>query len=406
MSAEYDVYLLAPDADYALAHIDFGSSAPTTYPTRTAAGWLEYTKVQNDVGSFRIGLPYPQFDPTMLRLDARLVVWRKPAYGMRYLDFAGLVRSDPCDFYQRGSAVYLEARGVDYNHILKRREIAAFAGSAESNKTGAADYVMKAYVKENLGTLATADRDISSVGFTVQADIFPGYPIGLGTIISKAATYRNLLETLQEISDDSHSIEATSTYFGIVPTGSGSTMEFRTNITQFAQDHRHPSGPTGFNGAQGPVVIGLDRQNLDNATLIQDRVDEVTFVYGLGPGEGAARNVQTAADTTRAGASPLNRIETSINASNASSNAEVSAAAQAKLRDGRPRKSFSGTLVETPGTRYGIDWGHGDYLTAVFAGRVMDCRVDAVTVRISDGKESVNATLRSEEFTAPVSPPT
>jgi len=149
------------------------------------------------------------------------------------------------------------------------------------------------------------------------------------------------------------------------------------------------------------VVIGVDRQNLDNASLIQDRIDEVTFAYGLGPGEGAARTVQTATDATRAGASPFNRIETSVNASNAATDAEIIAAAQAKLREARPRRSFSGTIVETPATRYGMDWQHGDYLTAVFAGRVMDCRVDAVTVRISDGAESISATLRSEDYAAP-----
>jgi hypothetical protein len=399
MSAEYDVYLLAPEADYALAHIDFGSSAPTTYPSRMAAGWMEYTKVQNNVGAFRLGLPYPQFNTELSRLDARLVVFRKPPDGARYLDFAGFIRTDNVDYYQRGSNMYMEIRGVDYNHLLKRRVIAALATSAGANKSGPADNVIKAYVRENMGALATADRDLSFMGFTVQSDL------GYGTSISKAASYAGLLETLQAISEDSHSTEATSTYFGIVPTYDGWLMEFRTNVTQFGNDHRHPSGPSGMNGAQGPVVIGLDRQNMDNASLIQDRIDEVTFCYGLGQGENLVREIQTATDATRVGASPFNRIETTINATNGTG-AEVTAQAMARLRDGRPRKSFSGVLVETAGTRYGIDWNIGDYLTTVFAKRVMDCRVEAVSVSISGNQESVQATLRSNETYEQAAPET
>ena len=392
MPATYEIYLLAPEADYPLVHLDWGASADAagTSHTRTAVGWLEYVNVVNDVGSWRMGLPYPQFDENLARLDARLVVWRKPAGGHRYLDFAGYVRTDPVDFYQRGNVLYMELRGPCGNFDLKRREIEAFSGTAGANKSGPADDVMKEYVYENLGAGAAADRDLTALGFTIQDNL------SAGTTISKAASYKNLLDALQDIADDSHSTEATAAYFGCVPLGNGWQSEFQTRIGQWGNDHRHLSGPSGVTGAQGAVVIGLDRQNMDNASLVQDRMNEATFVYGLGPGEGIARNIQTATDTTRVGASPRNRIEISVNANNADSDAEVAAAARAKLRENRPRRSFSGTMVETPATRYGIDWGHGDYLTAVFAGRVMDCRVDAVQVRIADGRESVNATLRSE----------
>lgn len=392
--SEYDVYLMAPDSDTMLDHFDSGYSADAaaTGRARIAFGALEYTNVMCDVGSFTITLPYPQFDMEKARLDARLVVWRKPPGGHKYLDFAGLVRSSPRpELYQRGNEMYCLLRGYSYNHLLKRRVIEGFATSPEASKSGAAESVMKEYVDEAMGPSAAAARDISAWGFTIQNDD------GLGTAIDKAASYKNLLDTLKDISGDSHSTPSTATYFGIVPTGSGWPMEFQTRLEMLGNDHRHPSGPSGVTGAQGPVVISLDRQNVDNVILIHSRMDEYNFVYGLGPGEGYERNIQTATSGVWSGASPLNRIEQTVNASNCGTNAEVTAMATAKLWDGRPRRSFSASIVDAPGTIYGLHYGFGDYLTASIMGYVFDCRVEAVTVRVADRDETITAQIKSED---------
>lgn len=398
MSASYEVYLLAPESDYVLDYFDSGYSTDVglTGRARKSFGTLEYTNVVNNIGSFYITLPYPQFDITKARKDARLVVWRKPPGGTRYLDFAGLVRSDPePEIYQRGSELYCILRGVSYNHVLKRRHIAYKVGESGYRHSGAADDVMKDFVYENLGGGATADRDMSAIGFSIQADA------SAGTSISKQASFDNLLDTLNEISDDSHSTEATCAYFGVAPLNNGWDMEFRTNIGQWGNDHRHPSGPSGITGAQGPVVLSLGRQNIDNTSLVNSSVDEITYVYGLGPGDGITRNIQETSDTTRIGASPLNRIEGTVNANNCtgpSSNADILAMAQAVLRSGRPRRSFSASIVDTPGTLYGKYYGFGDYVTTEFVNIIMDCRIESVTVTVNTNErdEKISAQIRSE----------
>lgn len=398
MTASYEVYLLAPDSDYVLDYFDSGYSADVagTGRKRKSFGALEYTNVVGDIGPFNISLPYPQFDITKARKDARLVVWRKPPGGARYLDYAGLVRSDPIpEIYQRGSELYCILRGVSYNHVLKRRHIAYKVNAAGFQHAGAADDVMKTFVYENLGAGAIAARDISAVGFTIQANVTAG------TSISKQASFDNLLDVLKDISDDSHKTEATCAYFGVVPLNNGWQMEFRTNIGQWGNDHRHPSGPSGVTGAQGPVVLSLGRQNIDNASLINSSVDEITDVYGLGPGDGTTRNVQEASDAARIGASPLNRIESTVNANNcvgATANADILAMAQAAVRAGRPRRSFSASIVDVPGTVYGKHYGCGDYVTTEFVKNIMDCRIEAVTVNVntSERDEKITAQIRSE----------
>lgn len=392
MSADYDCYLLAPDADYVLEHFDSGYSADVsnTGRGRLSFGTLEYTEVVNNVGAFNITLPYPQFDISKARLDSRLVVWRRPAGGHRYLAFAGLVRSSPYpEIIQRGNEMYCVLRGQTYNHILKRRVIAAFAGTAGASKSGPADSVMKEFVDENLVSSLIPSRNLGAV-FTIEDDA------ALGTAINKAASYDNLLKVLQDISNDSHTTESTCVYFGVVPTGSGWSMEFRTRIGQWGNDHRHPSGPSGVTGAQGPVVLSLDRQNLDNVSLIHDRMDEYNYVYGLGPNEGQERIINGAGAVMQSDDSPLNLIEVSVNASNAASGGEVTAVAFAKLWDGLPRRQFSASIVDTPGTIYGLHYGLGDYVTASIAKLVFDCRIEAVTVQVGDRDEKITAQIKAE----------
>jgi hypothetical protein len=393
MSASYEVYLLAPDADYVLDYFDSGYSADVagTGRARKSFGSLEYTNVVGDVGAFNISLPYPQFDISKARKDSRLVVWRKPPGGARYLDFVGLVRSDPTpEIYQRGSELYSILRGVSYNHILKRRVVAYRVDEAGFWHSGAADNVMKDFVYENLGAGAVGARDITAQGFTIQSQTT------LGTACDRQASFNNLLETLQAVSDDSRTVESTCIYFGMVPLNNGWQMEFRTNPRQWGNDHRHPSGPGAVTGVNGPVVLSLNRQNIDNASFVNNSIDEITMVYGLGQGEGVARAIVTATDLGRAGMSPFNLIEGVVNANNSSPIGDVLAAAQALLRAGRPRRSFSASIVSTPGTIYGLHWGFGDYVTTEFLGNIMDCRIEAVTVRIADSDENITAQIRSE----------
>jgi len=286
--------------------------------------------------------------------------------------------------------MYCVLRGYSYNHELARRVIAYKVDEAGYQHSGPADDVMKDFVYENLGAGAIAARQITKWGFTIQRDL------SVGTNISKQASFNNLLETLQEISADSHTTEATATYFGMVPLNNGWDFEFRTHIGQWGNDHRNGSGPSGINGAQGGVILSLGRQNIDQASLIHSSAEERTHIYGLGQDEGVARVVQEASDPARIGKSPLNRIEDTVNANNSALAADVLAAAQARLREGRPRRSFQATITETPGTVYGKHWGLGDYLTAEFAGIIMDCRADVVTVRIADGDENITTYIRSE----------
>ena len=69
------------------------------------------------------------------------------------------------------------------------------------------------------------------------------------------------------------------------------------------------------------------------------------------------------------------------------------------LRSGRARTIFQGRLIDTPDSRYGVDWAWGDYVTAQAFGQLIHCRIDAVSVSVKPGGgyERIDAWLRANQ---------
>jgi hypothetical protein len=68
--------------------------------------------------------------------------------------------------------------------------------------------------------------------------------------------------------------------------------------------------------------------------------------------------------------------------------------AYSKMQELRPRVVFEGQLIDTPKTRFGIDWGYGDIVTVRFQEMEFDGRIDTFDFRMSkDGEESVTAAV-------------
>ncbi|MCC7208334.1 MAG: hypothetical protein IT323_13585 [Anaerolineae bacterium] len=346
---------------------------------------LEYTLVENDVGSLFLtrneGLPYEFF-----KTDVRLEVWRSIDGGPARLegDTVWFVRKPELQI-RDNRMLYITA--YDAKHLLKRRVVAYKAGTSQAQKSGAASNLMKAIVRENLGSTATDTARRLSF-FQVAADNGAGYST------SKAFSYRQVMTVLQELARDS---AANGSYlsFDVVRTGDAAgTLEFRTYLHMRGNDHRHGLSPA-------PVLLSPDTGTLANITLADDAVEEVTFAYALGQGEGAARDVQTASNTARIGVSPYNRIEAAVEATNVAlgDTASLLAEAKARLREGRLRRSFAGELRETPDLRYGVHFGFGDAITAQVGRYAFNCRIDKVRVYINaEQGEAVNVNLRNDEL--------
>jgi hypothetical protein len=342
---------------------------------------FECQMVTNNVGTLTVSLPdsYRHF---LFPPDCRIEIWRslEGAKETLLFDTIWLVRKRTRRSPKTvPRSLNIMARSL--NNLLRRRFVAYAAGSAQAQKTGALDNVMKAIVRENLGSSAGTGRDWSSL-LSVELDR------GAAPSATKAFSKRIVFDVLQELAQSSEQA-GTPLYFDIVAVNTyPHQFEFRTFINQRGNDHRV--------GSSSALVIGPDDATLIDVELSEDWDDEVTYVEAAGQDVGASRLTQTVEDTARIGASPFGRIEAFVDARMYNSAAGLLAEAQTKLRAGQRRVVLTGQVQERPGKRFGVEWGWGDYLTAVVDGDAFDCRVDGVKVRVEGKREQIDVRLRGE----------
>jgi hypothetical protein len=265
--------------------------------------------------------------------------------------------------------------------LLNTRIVAYPANSAQASKSGPADDLMKAVVRENFGTLATdQQREISD-----WLDVAPD--LGLAPVVSKSFARRSVLHVLHELA--AASAEAgTPLYFDIVSPTSD-RLEFRTYIGTRGTNNTFPGGVS-------PRILSPEAGTLSQAIDSLDYEDEHTVVYAAGQGAETERQQVIVSDAARLAASPFARREQFVDARHVRDLPNLTAEAQAALAAGQPRRAFRATITSTPGMAYGQHWRWGDRVTAAFQGDLIDCQIDEVQVIVEGGRETVRATLRAE----------
>ncbi len=344
-----------------------------------AVSAFRYVLAYHEIGALTLALP-GDLDPWLLDEDRIIEVWRGPAgYPLR-LERNFFLRGLVDETDENGVSSFL-VTGLDGNFLLEGEPVAYYAGSSYAEKTGPADDLMKAVVRENLGALATdTARRRPSAQFSVAPDL------SQGPTITKAFAYKSVLEALWGLSQAAREA-GTAVYFDVVSLAGG-RFEFRTLVDQPGADRSRAGG--------NPLVFGLERRNLQKPRLEKDWTQEVNYVYAGGKGEGSARNIETAEDLSRSGRSLWARRAAFVNASNQTGDG-LTAAAQRRLGEGRPKISFGANILSVPGALYGVDWFWGDRVVAAHRGLDYNAVIDLVDVAVSEGgEETVDARLEVE----------
>jgi hypothetical protein len=342
-------------------------------------GTLTISRGLNTVGTLNLTLPYGLIE-TYITPDMRLEVWRAVNDGpwALFLNQTWFLRKPDITFSSNTYSTKITAfSALD---LLGTRTIAANDGTSGANKTGNADNLIKQYSRENIGSSGGTGRDLSSY-ITIESDL------SAAPSLTKTAARRPLLQTCQELAQAS-ATAGTLLYFDIVGAATISGLALRTYTGQYGTDRRFPSG---FN----PLVLSPDAGNLDDATYSQDYSQQATYIYAGGKGQGNDKIVGTASDTGAINASPFGRREVFVSASNADTTAAANAEANTALRARRVRSTLTGKIVQNETTIFGIHWGLGDLVTAQFAGKTIDSMIEAISISLQNGEESITGQLRS-----------
>lgn len=342
-------------------------------------GPFSYTKSLNADGDFSIALP-PSIALRDIAKDQLIRISRRPPGGVMAVDFAGIIRD--WSSAQTGAVYNRTIAGPGMGWVLSGRVVAYPAGHAQANQTDAADDLMRAVVRYNLGSSATtangraATASISSALFSVQADV------GLGPSLSMGFSYSNVADVLRKISNAARTA-GTPVYWELVPVGNA--FEFRVNVGQLGQD---------LTSGQNALTFGPEFGNLRGGRLDFVSRDESNYAYALGQGQEDSRNVQVSEDTDRSDASPWSLREVADEDTRLSTDSALLDLADASVINGRPLWMLSGELVSTDDTQYQRDWKLGDLVNTTFDGMQFPALVRAVTVAVDgQGNETVTGAI-------------
>lgn len=355
-AAAYEVWLNDPFGNH-LANISNFSA-------------LTLTRSANDLGSLSISVP--DLDYRLCREDGQIEVWRRVGDGPLRLvtETVWLIRL--IQRYRSGGQYYIDLGGPSLVDLLSCRIVPFASTSAYAQKSDQADDLMKAIVREQMGTLvADSTRSIATY-LAVQADQ------SRAPSVSKEFSNRLVLPALQEIAQISAANDV-PLYFDIAWLAQN-TYEFRTYPYQRGLDHT----ASGANA----LVLSEERGNLADPSISENYRQEVTYAY-------AGTLYGTASDTRRMRASPFNRREAYTDASGYTTQEGMAYEAQRVLHEGRPRILFEGRIVDNEDTRYGLEWDWGDCLSAEAFDQQFAARVDVLTLSVQNGMETIDARARS-----------
>lgn len=356
-------------------------------------GWerAEYGRVVNDVGACRVDVPLPfkqgRWTPAPVPLVRDLVLYftrrERPGQAWR------LVRW----YFLRGWEYKLEEgrdvltlRGYDPVYLLAGRIADAYYNlNAVFRGPEYATAMMRAVVVDHLLSGTATGRNLSGRGVSA------GTSAQAGAQLSLAFPNENVLDVLKEIARISREA-GTAVYFDFEP-GDGLNLQFRTYV-----------GVRGVDRTAFGVTFSPEAGTLTDVSMSFEHEDEVTVALAGGGGSVQALYYIRGEDTARINASPYNRRETFVAAWSENDPNRLIAISNERLMAGRPRRTFSGTLVPGHGAEFGRDWDFGDKVLARYRDQTFACTIDRVVIRAErdpntgEQAESVEARLETEEF--------
>jgi hypothetical protein len=339
---------------------------------------LTYTLAVNTIGTCEVVLP-ESVDAGLFRRDSRIEVWRSIDGGPEYLeaDKHWLVRKITRTIAANGSRT-LTIGCVCPNDILRRRVVAYPANNANAPFALPADGVIRGLITTNIAGDINETRDV--IPADLSSLFYAAGNASAGIAVAVQAARENVLETCRDVCAAAADAGA---YLAFDTVWDGSRLAVNTYIGQRGVDHRFPGG-------LNPVILGPDFGTMTDVEITEDYTGEWTCVIvPSGP--------TTATDDARVAASPFNHIEVVATGINTPVSGQLTSLVQNELRRGRPVRTIVGQIQDTPGTQYGKQWGWGDRVTVQVEGINYDARVDAVTVTVEGGKETITAAIRIDD---------
>jgi hypothetical protein len=351
----------------------------------------ELARSTNSAGAWAIILS-GDTDKRLFDMDRIVEFWREPVGGHETLLGVGFMRR--WHFFESpDGAEFVRCTGHDQIGLLGRRIVANYKGTDYTKKSDYADDMIKEIITEQFVNTSARFGDIyysrSSALSTAHFSVAPDE--SQGREIDKEFAWRNVLTTIQEIAEASQwptrSMDGVPVYFDLEYTGPAKFV-FKTYANSRGVDRT-------VSGGIAPVIFSVDRANLGRPSLDWRYDEEINMVYGGGPGQETSRMIDPENDQVRHNYSIWNYQESFKDAREATERPEVSFIAYTEMQNRLPYVEFSGDLLDTPRSRFGVDWMYGDEVTCRYKGFSFDGIVDGFLISVDqNGVEDIRASVK------------
>ena len=343
---------------------------------------LKYEVALNKITSFALTVPFEARYYDIFRLDAIVDVMRTDPSGAFQTEATFLTRMT--DQLEAEGDERFVATGFHANHLLKRRFIDPADDSVQPNggyatKAGTGGSVIRAYIREQAGDLASANRQ--TFGLVTPVELNDGGNTG-GNF-----RYENLWDELVKMGDVSN-IQIHIEHNG--------ARSFTCTVGTIGTDR-------SLNTVTDPVVslMVFDpvRGNIQSPQLTVDRRNEVTYVRTRGSGARDNR-ISIPLSSPRINDSLYNRIESTSDARGVDDTDALGIYLEGLkfLNEKRPETTFEfQPLVNTGGAIYRRNFYFGDTVTAQWGEFVDTLRVNSLTFEVQDEDETLEIGLQNEQ---------
>lgn len=228
-------------------------------------------------------------------------------------------------------------------------------GSAYDDRSGPAESLMKYWVNQNTAAGALVSRKIPNLVVTADE--------GKGGNVSYSLRYQTIAKMLEDIGK-------------INNIGWEVTYNIDTNNYEF--DVILPTDKT--EGSSSPVFFDIDFETILGSSLLSSKLEEKTFAYIGGIGEGATRTITTTF-LTSAIPTGFNRKELWVDAGNLSSLADLRREGEINLQKTQPEDKVQVDINNLGSFEYKTDWDLGNIVT--FQNKNWNYKLDIQIIGVS-----------------------
>lgn len=354
---------------------------------------LQFQKIVNDKGFFTLYLNNNDPKKSLFELMGILEVKRKiPGYTDWYTEFEGHCEDFYTEIFQNGNQQFTVV-GSGFNGMLAQRIIGYEEGTNQASKNDPSETVMKEYVQENAGNLATVANGRIAEGTFLNFDV--ALSSGLGTVWDGDRSGKNLLQTLQELANFAEMDFAVNTNVTI------GNYIFETYPNQLGIDRTVVGldSTTGLNASgNAPHIFAPNMGNVQTASLANKYRDSSNRVFVYGQGSGATRDIAYRERATDFDATYLNLRESMRGGGSQDSIAKLESLGDEQLEKLQSEEKFEFEPLDIPASLYGVHYLFGDKVTVRIGNVQRNKRIVSVKISLASGKGESNKSFEFKDI--------